>query len=118
MEVYIPELPEYKDRRLYAAQTRGPSMNRVYAEGTYLIFNDIWQTEEELVPGKRYVVERIRVDGYREFTVKTLHKDDQGRFWLIPESTDPLFQSPIPVEGSEGEEVRVLGRVVFSIRPE
>lgn len=103
---------------LHAAETRGPSMNRRYPEGTVLIFTDAIETHEDIIPGKRYIVERERADGLREATVKKLWRDESGRYWLLPESDDPRFQEPIPIEGSEDDTVRVIGRVRYAVSRE
>lgn len=118
-DVAVPNDPEYAGVQLFAAETRGPSMNRRWPEGTVVVFVDNYQLEESPIPGKRYVVERTRADGRREHTVKTLHRDESGQFWLIPESTDPLFQSPISIEdGDGGNEVRIVGRVCYAVTRE
>lgn len=76
--VPIPDEATYRGLRLYAAVTRGPSMNRVWREGTVVVFTDQVERGEQLVPGRRYIVERERADGLREATVKTLWIDDAG----------------------------------------
>lgn len=117
-EVPIPPDPNLTGYSLYAAETRGPSMDKRYPEGTILVFTNIVETHEDLIPGKRYVVERERSDGKREATVKLLWLDDKGNPWLLPESTDPRFQEPIPINGDEGDTIRIIGRVRFSVSRE
>lgn len=118
-DVYVEDLPELKSFRLYACETRGPSMNKKWPEKTVVVFTDVQETLEDPVPGKRYVVERQRTDGQAEHTVKLLHQDDDGRYWLIPESDDLRFQTPISVDdGVEGETIRIVGRVHFSVARE
>ncbi len=118
--VYIPDLPELRGLRLYAAETRGPSMNKRYPEKTVVVFNDVQETGEQPIPGKRYVVERRRVSGECEHTVKLMAADATGKLWLMPESDDPRFQAPISIdEGTgDGDTVVILGRVVFSVTRE
>lgn len=118
--VYVPDLPELKGMRLYAAETRGPSMNRRYLEKTVVVFNSVAEAHEEPIPGKRYVIERRRSGGEAEHTVKLLHADADGKFWLMPESDDPRFQAPISFEDGTGDEdeVIILGRVVFAVTRE
>jgi transcriptional regulator with XRE-family HTH domain len=119
-QVYIPDDPEYKNVRLYAAVARGPSMNKRYPEGTILVFANIEETGEQLIPGKRYIVERRRAGGDAEHTVKTLHIDAEGKHWLVPESDDPRYQAPISIEDGMGEEdvVSIVGRVCFAVSRE
>ena len=117
-EVAIPNDLKFKQVPLYGAEVRGPSMNRRYPEGTALVFTDVIETGEDITVGKRYIVERERPDGMRETTVKLLWQDDAGRYWLLPESTDPRFQQPIALEGEDGETVRILGRVRYAVARE
>lgn len=118
--VMIPDYPEYQGFRLYAAEARGTSMNRRYIEGTVLVFVDVNETREEPIPGKRYIVERKRASGEAEHTVKLLHVDAEGKFWLMPESDDPRHQAPIPIEDGTGNEdvVAIIGRVIAAVTRE
>ncbi|MGE0584147.1 MAG: XRE family transcriptional regulator [Flavobacteriaceae bacterium] len=119
-EVAVPLDPALKDFRLYGAETRGPSMNRRWPEGTVVVFTHVEETHESPTPGKRYVVERRRYDGAEaEYTVKLLHLDADGRLWLVPESDDPRFQAPIAIDdGVEDETVRIVGRVWYAVTRE
>lgn len=103
---------------LYGAETRGPSMDKRYPEGTVLIFTDAIETHEDVKIGSRYIVERERPDGMREATVKTLWRDEAGKLWLLPESNDPRFQEPIPVEGGTDDTIRIVGRVRYAVSRE
>lgn len=116
-DVAVPVDPVLDNFTLYAAETRGPSMNRRWPEKTVVVFTNVMETEESPIPGKRYVVERTRADGKQEHTVKLLHQDERGAFWLVPESNDPLFQEAISVESGtmDGDEVRIVGRVRYSV---
>lgn len=118
--VMVPNDEAYAHTKLFAAETRGPSMNRRYPEGTVLVFADVSDTREQPMPGKRYIVERCRPGGECEHTVKTLFVDAEGKAWLLPESDDPRFQSPISVEDgvSDGDTVSIIGRVVFAVSRE
>jgi len=116
--IYIPPDVNLSGYSLYAAETRGPSMNKRYPEGTVIVFTNIIETHEELMPGKRYVIERERPDGLKEATVKLLWMDDKGKPWLLPESTDPRFQEPIPINGDEGDTIRIVGRVRYAVSRE
>lgn len=116
--VPVPDDPSLRSFMLHAAETRGPSMNRRYPEKTVLVFTDVIETGASLELGRRYIVERERADGLREATVKTLWRDEAGKIWLLPESDDPRFQEPIPIDGNEDDTVRVVGRVVFAVSRE
>ncbi|WP_237358534.1 LexA family protein [Rhizobium etli] len=117
-DVQVPDDPDLRPFTLHGAESRGPSMNLRYPDGSALIYTDILETGETPVPGKRYIIEVERPDGLREATVKKLFKDDTGKLWLLPESNDPRHQVPIdPFEG-DGNIVRVVGKVVFSVQRE
>lgn len=116
--VAVPDEARLRPYTLFGAEARGPSMDKIYPEGTSLIFTKQIETREDVQLGKRYIVERERADGLREVTVKKLWKDDDGLFWLVPESTDPRFQGSIAMNGDDGDTIRVIGRVVFSVRRE
>lgn len=117
-DIAIPDDPAYQQYALFGAETRGPSMNRRYPESTVLIHTNMVDTGEQLEIGKRYIVERERPDGTRETTVKTLSRDEDGKLWLLPESTDPRHQSPIPIDDELDAIVRVVGRVIYSVQRE
>lgn len=118
--VMIPDYPEYRQFRLFAAEARGTSMNRRYQEGTVLVFVDVNETGESPIPGKRYIVERKKASGEAEHTVKLLHADADGQLWLMPESDDPRFQGAISFEeGTEGGDVvAIIGRVIAAVTRE
>lgn len=109
---------QFASFKLHAGEIRGTSMNRKWPEGTVVIYTDAIETGEDIIPGKRYVVERERADGMREATVKELRQDGAGRLWLWPDSDDPLFQAPIPIDGGEDDTVRIVGRVRYAVTRE
>lgn len=117
-DVAIPDDPELRPYELFGAETKGPSMNKRYPEATVVVCTSLIEVREKPVPGKRYIVERERADGMREATVKLLWKDDAGKFWLVPESTDPRFQEPIALDDVEDTTVRIVGRVKYSVQRE
>lgn len=115
--VSVPDVPELRPFKLFAAETRGPSMNRRYPEHTVVVFTNVIETQESPLPGKRYIVERRRASGETEHTVKLLHVDSDGKLWLMPESDDPRFQAPISIDDgvADGDIVVIIGRVQFSV---
>lgn len=117
-EIAIPDDPELRPFNLFAAEARGPSMNKRYPEGTVLVFTNVIETEEQVRPGKRYIVERERSDGLREATVKLFWIDEAGKPWLLPESDDPRFQQPIALDAQDGDTVRIVGQVRFAVSRE
>lgn len=117
-DVFIENEPRLRQFRLEGREVRGPSMNRRYPEKTVVIITDMVETGAAIVEGKRYVVERERADGMREATVKKLWRDSTGKFWLLPESDDPRYQEPIPLEGGENDTVRIVGMVRYAVTRE
>lgn len=117
-EVSVPDAPDLRPYQLYGVETRGPSMDRVYPEGTVVVFTSMIERPAQMEVGKKYIIERERADGMREATVKTLAKDDTGKYWLLPESNDPRFQNPIEIDGIDGETIKIIGKVVYSVRRE
>lgn len=116
--VPVPADPELAAYTLRGAELRGNSMNKWRPEGTVVVVTDQIETAEDLRIGSRYLVERTNSAGEHETTVKTLWKDDQGEIWLLPESTDPRFQEPIKIDGNEGDTIRIMGRVTYSVAKE
>ncbi len=119
-QVAVPVDPQLEGFKLYAAETRGPSMNKRWPEGTVVVFTNVEETGEMPTKGRRYIVERRRMGGDAEHTVKLLVQDADGKFWLMPESDDPRFQAPISVdEGTgDGDIVTIIGRVRYAVSRE
>jgi len=117
-QVAVPNDPDFANLSLHGAETRGPSMNKRYPPGSVVVYTSIYDTNEDLQPGRRYIIECERADGMREATVKTLHRDENDGLWLMPESDDPRHQQPIEINGNLGDTIRVVGRVVFSVQKE
>lgn len=97
----------------------GDSMDQVYPPGTTL--DCVEYDYNEVIPsGKRVIVQRTRVTGTVESTVKELVRDDSGVEWLVPRSTNPnhrAFRGDNPDEPGIAK-VEIIGVVVASIRPE
>lgn len=118
---------EYTGRSDVAADARhrfglrvvGESMNEIYPHGTILDCVSIFG-QAEIVPGKRVIVVRKRIDGEFEATVKEYHVDAEGVAWLRPRSSHPDFQRwmRIDEDDPEIEETVVTAIVVAAIRPE
>ncbi|ODN69213.1 S24 family peptidase [Methylobrevis pamukkalensis] len=100
-DVFIPDRPEFQGWPLYGAIVRGESMNQVYPAGTIVVLMRKHDGARDLVPGKRYHIDRAKPDGTRESTIKTVKIRREGEVWLVPESDDPAFQAAIPLNGGE-----------------
>lgn len=117
-EMTIAPIDEYPDATLYACQVRGKSMNKVFPEGTLLIWVNIQDVGEIPISGKRYIVRRSRNDGQEfEMTVRTFIRNQSGE-WLVSESDDPESQGAIKLTPSDRDQIEIIGRVIRSIREE
>ena len=116
-KIAVPNDPDFANYALHGAETRGPSMNKRYPEGTVVVYTSIYETEETPTPGRRYIIEREGPDGLREATVKTLHRDENGGLWLMPESDDPRHQQPIAKSTATlATQSELLGALSFQSR--
>lgn len=98
---------------------RGPSMNKVYPDGTVVIVVSLHAIGVDPKNGQRVVVQRRRGDGRIEATVKEYRRDDDGQVWLWPSSDHRDHQSPIStVPAGEIEHLEVTALVIGSYRPE
>lgn len=97
----------------------GESMNEIYPPGT--ILDCLQYGGDELIPsGKRVIVIRTKFDGSVEATVKQLARDEEGREWLVPRSTNPAYQA---FRGDEPDSpdiarIEIVATVAGSYRPE
>lgn len=90
---------------------KGNSMNKVYKENTYVfvaptIANGIRPKNGDIV-----LVTRRDKSGLYEATLKEYVVEGRSR-QLIPRSTDPKHQEPIPYKGKNTEEATITGIVV------
>jgi len=117
-DVMIPDEPAFMHMDLYAGEIEGHSMNLRYPPGSAVVLALVGQRPGEIEVGKRYHVRRTRSDGLVEDTIKTLVKDDNGRFWLKPESSQPEHQEWISLDSQPGSTVELVGRVKFVVHRE
>lgn len=117
-DVAVPASPDLDGRQLYGALVRGPSMNRLYPDGTVVILERIVESARDLAVDRHYHVEAERPDGSWEASLKTLRRSQDGSIWMAPQSDDPAYQHAVPLLGPGAEPYRVVGRVVMSIRRE
>ncbi len=113
--VWLPDEIPLAD--LFGMKVEGLAMDLLYPPGTLLVCAPL-TTDEELVEGRRYIVERYRADGRIEITAKEAARDRSGAWWLWPKSSQPEYQVPIPAAGTPEYRVKVAARVIRSSRPE
>ncbi len=117
--ITVPLADDVMRHRPFALRVVGPSMNRVYPEGTILICCHLAALHEHPVSGKRYIIEDQDPHGQVETTVKEFVVDEDGRPWAWPRSSDLNFQDPIPLDrGRHGHTITVKARVVYVLRAE
>ena len=127
-DIYVPVPPKYRGLRRYALKVCGPSMNRIYPDGTFIVVIATIDMEEWAPSnGQRVVVHRTNNAGQLEATVKEIEFDRDGHAWLWPRSDHPEFAQPWRVpEAWDGNgdfeehanNIRITGLVIGSYRPE
>jgi SOS-response transcriptional repressor LexA len=105
------ESKEYQRAQLFALDVRGPSMNRIFPDGSRVICA---LPHEAGVRDGDYVAVRRSRGGMVETTLKQLTLERDGQILLYPRSTDPAHQTPLKLErapdSQEGPEI--IGVVV------
>lgn len=106
-------------QRRFGLRVCGESMNEIYPIGS-IVECVQYDGLEQIPTGRRVVVQRERIDGSLETTVKELVRTTDGIEWLRPRSTDPSF---LPFRGDKPDDpdivrVEILAVVVGSYRPE
>lgn len=118
----MPDDSRFSGGQVFGLEVRGQSMNRVFPPGTILACANIFHSRASipddavLVQG-RYVIAEVFDHGLVETTVKQLAQDEGGKWWLWPRSTDPRYQTPLPLDIVDPEtdsEVRVTAIVISS----
>jgi SOS-response transcriptional repressor LexA len=106
-------------RERFGLRVVGDSMDEVYPPGT-IVECVAYDGEDEIPSGKRVVVLRSNISGDVEATVKELVYDPDGRMWLRPRSSNPMFQAFPANEPDDPKitKVEIIAIVVSSIRPE
>jgi len=110
-DIMIPSDQQLKESRLYSGEIRGPSFNLRYPEKSVVVLSRIEQVPGEIVEGRRYHVRVTDGAGMVEDSIKTLSRDDTGRYWLKPESDHPAHQEWMPLGGNDKIKVEIIGRV-------
>lgn len=111
----------FPEAKQFGLEVRGPSMNKIYPEGSVVVCVKIIDFTEPVIPPKRVIVQRRTPDGV-EATIKELELGDSGDLWLWPRSTHPDFQQPWkmpkPDEYDASDDLEIVAVVVGSYKPE
>lgn len=113
--------PRYSGFPRFALRVRGPSMNLLYPDGSFVVCIEFADLGRDPKHGERVIVYRINSDGLIEATCKEFVVDGNGAAWLWPRSSDPHFQTPWPLSNghpADIESVSVHALVIGSYRPE
>lgn len=103
--------PLYSSKAQFALRVRGESMNKVVQDGAFIVCVSWAEVGRDPKENDLVVVERRRA-GLVETTIKRI-KIIAGEVSLVPDSTDPRWQSPITLEsGTDGEEAAITALVV------
>lgn len=91
-------LPDWaRPRDVFALKVRGRSMDLIYPEGSVLVCAGPHALPGPIKSGDRVVIQRWNRAGEIEMTCKEIQQDAQGRIWLVPKSSQPEHQAPIPL---------------------
>jgi len=120
-EIPVPSLPGYERITLRALQVRGPSVNLLYPDGSFVIVADA--ADVDVRPGDKVVVYASQ-GLLREATIKVVEQLEDGRIVLWPRSTHPDFQQPIYINPDDPEDQDrpviayvVVGSFAQEVRP-
>ena len=119
-EIEVPYSDEYRGARRYGVRVSGDSMNLEYPDGSIVICVHFEEINETPRPGDHVITHQVRTDGRTEATIKELVRDEQGRLWLWPRSSNPEHQTPIqlPPDGRlNGHSIEIKGLVIGAYRP-
>lgn len=110
-EIMIPQDAALAGVPLYAGELKGPASNLKYPEKSIVICSQVMQRPDEIAINRRYHVRATREDGKTEETIRCLTRDQDGKFWLKPESNHPDHQAWLPLDGTTGIKVELIGHV-------
>jgi transcriptional regulator with XRE-family HTH domain len=113
--ISVPVDPDFPDLVMKCITVRGPSMNRIYPEGTQAFVAPTIINRLTPRNGDRVLVTRRNHDGLYESTLKEFVVDADGKVWLWPRSHDPEYQAPILYKNTDTEEVTVAGIVKLAL---
>lgn len=107
--------PRFRYAQQYALEVRGDSMNREFADGSYVICVDFADSGLEMKDDMVVHVEQWR-DNLREITLKALKRDGEG--WRLEPRSTNLVHKPIIMNGKheDGTEIKVRGVVIGDYR--
>ena len=104
---------EFDSYPIYGIKVVGESMNLRFPPDSILECVKYIDLGREPRNGEYVVVHRRNMSGLYECTVKKYTVDQSGRVWLMPESTRPEHQRPLPLTpNGEDDQIVVVARVI------
>lgn len=115
ISAFLP--PGWEDSPIDAFEVRGPSMNKVYPDGTIVYVAPYDQVPGGARNGDYVVAIRENEDGEFERSVKKYVIDDEKKTWLFPESTHPEHQAPLEFKKKDRSPtaVKIAGMVIAGV---
>lgn len=112
----VPYDPRFEPEDQYLLKVRGSSINRRAVNGSFVRCLKLFAAPRKPQDGDWVIVRRMR-NGSAETTVKRFRISPDGQRQLWPDSTDPIFQEPIVVSATDGDEVAIVAFVLDFINP-
>lgn len=109
----------YPEEAQYLLKVRGESLNKIAQDGDLLLCVDYFAANLEPKEGDISVIERSTDGGNTiERTAKRIVQMN-GRVELMPESTDPRYQTPVVYDDADEEytQVQAKAKVIYAIKP-
>lgn len=111
----FPADPAYPVEAQYDFTVGGASINKIAQPGDNLRCVDLQASGQEAGDGDLVVLKRRASNGLIELSVRRMQRlGETTEFW--PESTDPMWRSPIVIthgQSGEGLDTRVLAKVIW-----
>lgn len=112
----VPAAPDAPADMQYAYRVEGTSLNKIADAGDILVCLDCIKSNVDIRDGDLVVVERSRFSGQMiERTAKRIRRTTAG-IELWPESTDPLHQAPIVLDGRTDGDVEIRAKVLWIMK--
>ena len=120
-EVQVPPDPRYPDIERFAVEASCPSMNLRYPEGTLIICVHLDAVERRIEINRDYLIERCRACGdtrNTELSVMRLIADADKKLQFVQQSSDPDYQTSLPVFKTMGCKIKPIALVTGSQKAE
>lgn len=114
----FPADPRFPVEAQFDLVVEGTSINRFAQPGDHIRCVDVEAAGIDVEDGDLVIVERTRGNSLKETSARRVRRSGEHyEFW--PDSSDPLWQTPVIVKdghSQENENVRVIGLVIWKFR--